>query len=430
MTSSAHFDDEVPSLGAVDASDLLAIRPSRAPDYRAESETMAVLVEALASRPDELALALANAAMQLTGADSAGLSLEQEHEGKPIFRWIATAGEYSKYLNGTMPRRFSPCGCVLAKNGPMLLRDPVKVFSYIEALHTPAREVLLVPFYESGTAVGTVWIVHHDDQAFDAEDLRLVGVLTKFAGAAMQTVGLARSYQEADEQKDKFLAVLAHELRNPLSPIKLSARLLKTLAGDDLQQRKCVDVIDKQVGQLAALVNDITDMVAIRAGKLALHHRSTTAQEIISRSLESSCVLIQAKDQQLEVVAPPDALVLHADPLRMAQVLVNLLNNASKYTPRGGSIRLTAAQEGGSVVLEVTDSGIGIAEDMLPRIFDMFVQAPLGDRPSYSGLGIGLALVKQIVELHGGTVRVASEGDNAGSTFTVAIPRSSFYTGM
>ncbi len=183
--------DTAPILGEVDVSKHLASRPGYPADYEAESLIMAELVQVLATRPHDMAQALADAAMKLTGAASAGVSLEQsEGEGEPMFRWIATAGEYARYLNGTMPRNFSPCGAVLARSDAILLHEPVRAFPYMQELHMEAREVLLVPFFLSGVAVGTVWVVHHDHQQFDREDLRVLRVVTNFASAAMQATGL------------------------------------------------------------------------------------------------------------------------------------------------------------------------------------------------------------------------------------------------
>lgn len=176
-------------LGEVDVSRQMATRPGFPADYEAESVAMARLVEMLATRPRDMAQALADVAMQLTGAASAGVSLEQGGP-EPVFRWIATAGEYSRYVNGTMPRNFSPCGAVVARGEAILMREPIKAFPYIKEMHAPAREVLLVPFFKGSVAVGTVWVVHHDHQQFDREDLRVLRVITNFASAAMQATGL------------------------------------------------------------------------------------------------------------------------------------------------------------------------------------------------------------------------------------------------
>jgi signal transduction histidine kinase len=424
MTDHAILEDKVVSLGDVDVTATIAARSSRASDFEAESRSMAKLVEILANRPEELPQALAEAAMALTGADSAGVTLERDRQPGIIFEWIATAGEFARYAKGTMPRNFSPCGSVVAKNQAIVMREPVKVFPYIESLHAPVREVLLLPFHREGRPVGTVWVVNHDDRTFDAEDLRIVGVLTSFAGAAMQSVAHANHLQELDRNKDNFLAMLAHEIRNPLGSIGLAAKVLSLAQGEVSAQQKTIAIIQKQTKQLASLVEDITDVVSIRSGKLKLQTERTTAQDILSMALEVSAPVVEAKGLSLQVFAPPDPLVLEVDPPRLAQVLINLINNATKYTESGGHIQVTAASDAGGVVFEVVDTGKGISAEMLNRVFDMFMQVNTNHSPDYCGLGIGLALVRQIVELHGGVVGVSSPGLQQGSTFTVRLPKS------
>jgi len=414
--------DIVAPLGDVDATAAISARASRPSDFEAESRSMAKLVDILANRPEDLPQALVDAARTLTGADSAGITLERERQDNTIFEWIATTGEFSRYVKGTMPRNFSPCGSVVAKNEAMVMREPVKVFPYIESLHAPVREVLLVPFHREGKPIGTVWVVYHDDRTFDAEDMRIMRVLTNFAGAAMQSVALASYLREVDRHKDNFLALLAHEIRNPLGSISLAARVLSRAQGDVSGHQKTIDTIQKQTRQLSTLVDDITDVVSIRSGKLKLLRERTTAQEILSMALEVTAPLVEAKGQTMQVHAPPEPLVLDADARRMAQVLINLINNASKYTPSGGHIQVTASYDASGIVFEVTDTGQGISSGMLSRVFEMFMQVKPDHRPDYGGLGIGLALVRQIVELHDGVVAVSSPGLQQGSTFTISLP--------
>ncbi|MGC4060783.1 MAG: GAF domain-containing protein [Aquabacterium sp.] len=172
---------------------LLRQRPSKAPDHQAENAAMMALVEALATDPESVAQRLVEIALGLTGAGSAGLSLVDREDGREVFRWIATAGEYTRYLRGTMPRDFSPCGEVLLRGEPLLMRDMVGAYPYVEVLQPPPTEVLLVPFAKDGTLIGTVWIVgHRPDHTFEEEDLRIVKSLALFASAVSTTVGLVQ----------------------------------------------------------------------------------------------------------------------------------------------------------------------------------------------------------------------------------------------
>jgi len=408
----------------VDITAQLHTRPARAPDHRAENEALAGLARTLAHQPEKMAQALADAALRLTGAHSAGLSLQQKKGDEPIFRWVATAGAFAKYAEGTMPRFFSPCGTVVERDAAILMHRPVQAYPSISQLDRPCEEVLLVPFRQEGAPVGTVWVVSHDGgKRFDAEDARIVTALTLFAEATFQTLARIEDLREADRRKDRFLAMLAHELRNPLAPVKLAVQVLRRLGvGTDPRALRSLDVVETQATQLAALVDDITDVTSIRTGKLSLRSEQTTVQEIVARAMEVAAPAVNARRHSIEVQVPDQPAPLQGDVMRLTQVLVNLVNNAAKYTTEGGSIRVSAAASPAGVEIRVRDNGVGIAPELTSRIFDMYMQVPLERRSGYSGLGIGLALVKQLVEMHGGQVQASSAGANLGSEFCVRLP--------
>ena len=231
-----------------------------------------------------------------------------------------------------------------------------------------------------------------------------------------------RVLQEADRRKDEFLATLAHELRNPLAPIRQAAMISRLPQATEAQKRWSHEVIERQVRHMALLLDDLLDVSRITRGHLALRRGSHSLQEMIAAAVETARPLVDARQHALEVVLPPAAVRMQADPLRVSQIVANLLTNAAKYTDPHGRIRLVAALDGDDVVIEVADNGIGIAPESLPEVFDMFTQLRgTGDRAS--GLGIGLALTKGLVELHGGTIAVRSEGGGRGSAFTVRLPR-------
>ena len=226
--------------------------------------------------------------------------------------------------------------------------------------------------------------------------------------------------EQANRVKDEFLAVLGHELRNPLAPIVTALQLIK-LRGDAPSPRE-VQVLERQVQQLMHLVDDLLDVSRIARGKLELKQQVIDLRGPLSRAIEIASPLVEHKRHQVEVKAPPHPILVHADEARLTQVFANLLTNAAKYTDPGGHIFLRIWQAGAEAVLEVRDDGIGIDRDLLPRIFDPFVQgAQNGDRAA-GGLGIGLGLVHSIVELHGGQVEARSQGSRLGSTFTVRLP--------
>ncbi|HEY8974749.1 MAG TPA: ATP-binding protein, partial [Burkholderiaceae bacterium] len=231
-----------------------------------------------------------------------------------------------------------------------------------------------------------------------------------------------RLLQEADRRKDEFLATLAHELRNPLAPIRQAAMISRLPQATEAQKRWSHEVIERQVRHMALLLDDLLDVSRITRGRLALRRGSNALHEMIEAAVETARPLIDSRHHALEVVLPQAAIVMQADPLRVSQIVANLLTNAAKYTDPNGRIRLLAALDADDVVIEVSDNGIGIAPESLPAVFDMFTQLRgTGDRAS--GLGIGLALTKGLVELHGGTISVRSEGGGHGSVFTVRLPR-------
>jgi len=228
--------------------------------------------------------------------------------------------------------------------------------------------------------------------------------------------------QDASQRKDEFLAMLSHELRNPLAPIRNAVEVIRRLAPPDPKLTMARDVVDRQVTLLARLVEELLDVSRISQGKIALKKEPVELSRIISHSVETARPLIDARAQTLSVSVPPAPVWLSADFARLSQVLANLLNNAAKYTGEGGRIELTAGAGEGEATISVRDNGTGIETTLLPKVFDLFVQGDRALDRGQGGLGIGLTLVKRLVELHDGTVAVASEGPNRGSTFTVRLP--------
>ena len=234
--------------------------------------------------------------------------------------------------------------------------------------------------------------------------------------------------RDADRRKDEFLATLAHELRNPLAPLRTSLHILRMDVGE-ADRHRTLAVMERQVAQLVRLVDDLLEVSRITRGKIALHKERVDVADIVDQAVETSRPLLDAAHHGLELRLPPEPLMLEADPVRIAQVLSNLLNNAAKYTEPGGRIVLSAAREDGELVLRVEDNGAGIAPDQLARVFDLFSQADRTLHRAQGGLGIGLTLVRQLVELHGGRVRASSAGIGQGSCFEVRLPLGAAQSG-
>jgi PAS domain S-box-containing protein len=669
-------------------------RPNRAPDFEAENRALTSLAAALSESPESIFQKLVDAARELCQAGSAGISLL---EGD-VFRWRATSGEYTPYLGETLPRYFSPCGTVLDRNACLLMSDPVRFFPYIEKLLAPVREVLLIPFHDGSTPIGTLWVVGHDAQTrFNSEDVRVLTSLTKFGAIAVSLLGrvrdaekvqdevrevrvrmestliageigtwvydieqdqvradrnlarmfgvdesaavggpleaytraihpddrprvehlinqaiqsgstfeseyrllsaggktnwvvargtverdsegrtlrlpgvvvditsrkhaeqllrasenrrrlaldagelgtwnidpatsrltsddrfrqifsgnsdeityeeafarlhpddlarirdgvaaatrpedptpyvaeyrvvrpdgsvrwvfaqgrsnfvvenghrrldsfdgtvvdvterknmenelrrIAAALSEAGQRKDEFLATLAHELRNPLAPIRsgLSVLRMGTLSADD---DEVVGIMERQVNQLVHLVNDLLDVARVTTGKVVLRREKVALQTVIQAAVETNRPVMDASAHSLRLNLPADPIFVDADPTRISQVITNLLNNAAKYTPPRGQIMLSLEREGGEAVVRVADNGVGIPAELVPKVFDMFMQVGTSLERSQGGLGLGLTLVRRLVEMHEGSVHAESGGPAQGSTFTIRLPTS------
>jgi len=228
--------------------------------------------------------------------------------------------------------------------------------------------------------------------------------------------------RDADRRKDEFLATLAHELRNPLAPIRNSLQILKMPRLDAATVERSREMMERQVHQLVRMVDDLLDVSRVMRGKIELRKERVELATVVARAVETAQPLIEAQGHELTVHLPPDSLALDADPVRLAQVIGNLLTNAAKYTEANGRIRLTGQREGGEAVLRLRDTGIGISPDMLPHIFELFVQVDQSSTKAQGGLGIGLTLVKNLVEMHKGTVQAHSAGLGKGCEFVVRLP--------
>jgi len=252
--------------------------------------------------------------------------------------------------------------------------------------------------------------------------VRMIGVgmdVTDRRRLADELAARVRDLAEADRRKDEFLAMLAHELRNPLSPLGTALHIVRT---DAERRERFLDMADRQVRQLIRLVDDLLDVSRITQGKITLRREPTLLDEVVARALETVRPLIDTRGHALTVTLPPHRVRLDADPTRLAQVLGNLLANATKFTPAHGSIWLTAETMNGEVAVRVRDTGAGLAPELLPHVFDIFVQGDRSLDRARGGLGIGLTIVRQLVELHGGRVAAWSGGIGKGSEFTIHLP--------
>ncbi len=257
------------------------------------------------------------------------------------------------------------------------------------------------------------------------DDRRLAEDLAGRAAIAIDNARLYRDIQEDDRRKNEFLAMLAHELRNPLAPIRNAVEILQHLGQKDGDLGWASGVIARQVEQMVRLVDDLLDISRITGGKVQLRKETIDVASVVARAVETSRPLINARGHRLGVEVPGEPILVLADRTRLAQVLANILNNAAKYTADGGEIALSVGRDGDEAVFRVRDSGVGIPPEMLPRVFDLFTQVDRSLDRSEGGLGIGLTLVHRLMEMHGGRVEARSEGLGRGSEFILRLPVAS-----
>src|SRR5262245_35904220 len=326
-----------------------------------------------------------------------------------------------------IPAGSGACGQCLQEQRRVVVEDveadPTFVPHLEAARRAGFRAVHSTPLItRSGKLVGVITTHHRRPGRPSDRQTQFIDLCARQAADSIENARLYAQLREADRRKDEFLATLAHELRNPLAPVRNAVHLLHLQAPPGGELKWPLQVIDRQMTQMTRLIDDLMDVSRITRGKLQLRIQRIELGEVIRAAVETSRPILERSGHELTVTVPPERLYLDADPTRIAQALSNLLNNAAKYTEWGGRVWLTAERQGSDVVLKVRDTGIGIAPEMLPRIFDMFAQADRSLDRSQGGLGIGLTLVKRLVEMHGGSVLAQSEGPGKGSEFTIRLP--------
>jgi signal transduction histidine kinase/CheY-like chemotaxis protein len=287
-----------------------------------------------------------------------------------------------------------------------------------------ARTVLAVPLKGAWQVLGVLAAARPADRPFGAEDVEVMTTLCAHAGTALENARRYREVREADRRKDDFLARLAHELRNPLAPIVHALHLLDRVAVNGPQGVQLREIMARQTRHLGSLVDDLLDVSRIRLGKLTLRPQPLDLRDVARRSFEKLQFSRHGEEHEMSLSVSPEPVVVNGDPARLEQVVDNLLQNAVKYTPAGAPILVVVEGTAHEAILRVQDRGIGIDPEMLPRIFKMFIQADRSLDRAQGGLGLGLALVRALVERHGGNVTAESAGLGHGSLFTVRLPLS------
>ena len=333
---------------------------------------------------------------------------------------ISTVGVYSLDLFGSRATSNLRVGRTLMIDDvdcELTADDGANMFNQIGI-----KAIICCPLVKQGRLVAMMAVHQEQPRTWSADDVALVEAVVDRCWAHIERVRSIEALREADRRKSEFLATLAHELRNPLAPIRNALELLRLSGDKPAMLERVRGTMERQVGQMVHLINDLLDIARISSGKMVLQVERVELQSVIANAVETSLPLVEAEGHQLALDLPDEAIWIDVDTVRLSQVISNLLSNASKYTPRHGRIGISARATGGAVVIDVSDTGIGIAAEDVERVFDMFSQAPHSVGISKGGLGIGLSLVRHLVSLHGGTVGASSAGAGRGSTFTIRLP--------
>jgi signal transduction histidine kinase/ActR/RegA family two-component response regulator len=393
-------------------------------------------------------------ATRLTGAKFGAFfyNVINEH-GESFLLYTLSGAPREAFEKFGLPRNTAVFHPTFTGQGPVRSADITKDPRYGKSAphhgmpkgHLPVRSYLAVPVISrSGEVMGGLFFGHPETDIFtERAELLVLGVASQ-AAVAMDNARLYEAAQreiasreraeaallEVDQRKDEFLATLAHELRNPLAPIRQATLISMSASASDEQKRWSHEVITRQVHHMSLLLDDLLDISRITRGTLELRTEMTSLKSVVEAAVETSRPVLEAKHHEFSVDLPRATVQFAADPLRLAQVLSNLLTNAAKYTDPHGNIRLRATADQSFVEFSVTDTGVGLSPDALSAVFNMFSQVKSSQDRSEGGLGIGLALSKGVVQLHGGTIEARSAGHGKGSEFVVRIPRRSVSTSV
>jgi len=327
------------------------------------------------------------------------------------------ADDFGPYLLTTL-RRGQPVVVEQMRNDPALR-------AYADRYHALDIEaIVIVPLIRGGQLRANFNVSHPQKRRWSEDDVAIIAEVAERTWDAVERARAEQALRASHARKDEFLAMLAHELRNPLAPISAAAELLAIAPPDPTRIAKTSAVIRRQVSHLTGLVDDLLDMSRVNRGLITLAQQPLDLREVIAAAVEQARPLLQSRQQELLLDAMTPPVTLRGDLKRLVQVLSNLLNNAAKFTPAGGKIALgvDVDVDGPSVRVSVSDNGIGMDSELVARAFELFAQGERNADRSQGGLGIGLALVKNLVELHGGKVAARSEGPGLGSSFTITLP--------
>ena len=380
-------------------------------------------------QPEALYEHILDAAVGIMRADFA--SIQMLHPERGELRLLGSRGlsaQDCKLWEWVGPASGSSCAFAMGRGARVVIEDvegtdfmtPEAVRAYLRA---GIRAMQSTPLFSRGGTLQGMISTHWREPRRPAEhELRLFDVLARQAADLIERSHIQQQLVEADRRKNEFLAMLSHELRNPLAPIANAVSLLREPALEPEVAARAHGILERQLKHLIRLVDDLLDMARISRGEIGLQKRPVSLAQVLTSAVETSRPLIESGAHELVLGQAPASAMVFADPVRLAQVIANLLNNAAKYTPRGGRIELAVSAAHGSAAVTVRDNGVGIEPAELPRLFEMYTQSEATRGRVPGGLGIGLALARQLAELHGGTLEGRSDGPGRGAEFTLRVP--------
>lgn len=433
------------------ATEMLDARPHRAPDYAAENAALHNLAKALGASDAVMLQTLVDMALALCCAGSAGISLRDRNVTQhSTFRWVAVSGRCAAYVDRILPSNESPAGVTLELDSPQLFASPKHQFACLTDIDPEITEELVVPVPGTPEPWGALWVMSHDEtHCFDNEHRRILTSLANFTCAALsikqanadaearaaEAEAARRALAEAEANKDNFIALVGHELRGPLAPVDSALAAAQKLAADSPAVLSALAVANRQVAQLKRIVSDLLDASRIRTGKLAVRRTYGLLGDIVTDAMGTVRVAADKRQHRLRAEQPPYPVTVFADAGRLTQVLSNLLGNAVKYTPSGGDGEIVLRVEAPDpetipehdstpreVIITIRDTGMGIAPELLPHVFDLFTQVPDVRMRAEGGLGVGLSVVRYLVNAHQGEIAVHSDGEGKGTEVIVRLP--------
>jgi PAS domain S-box-containing protein len=380
---------------------------------------------------DSVLRVIAAEARRILGAHRGVASLTAGDDCAQVTNAVSTSGEHERWRESSVPPPVE-CACaeVCRTNRPMRLtraeledHPAWRTAGEARDAYPPLRGWMAAPLIgRGGKNLGLIRVSDRDDGDFSESEEAALAQLAHIASVAIENARLYGELREQDRRKDEFLALLAHELRNPLAPLRNGLQVLRLAGSDAGAAAQARAMMERQLGHMVRLIDDLLDVSRISRNKMELRRTRVLLADVVSSAVETVRPAVDEAGHELTVSLPPEPVHLDADLTRLAQVFANLLSNSAKYTPHGGHIGLSAGRRGEDVIVSVRDDGIGIPAESLRSIFDMFSQVDRSIERSTGGLGIGLALVKGLVEMHGGSVTAESPGLGQGSTFTVRLP--------